>query len=526
MADISNQGVRKNILQEINGRENKERKEESVRRFRVYRKRQEDEIIKKLEAEFKDPSTVQEMRKITSINLTTRMINEVASIYKREPERTFVNASDREKEQLINLYDEGSVNNNLKKANRYFKLQDQCAVHIFPRDNKICVKALQPHQYDVVPDPADPERAQVYITSIFDKQNYEQLRARNTDLDNKLDRTRASNGLNEKIADRDDDIHNKTKYIWWSKEFNFMTDSNGTLIGPDGFPLDEITFDDLKNPIGMLPFIDIAGEKDDDFFVQTNNSFVDFNLDFGVLLSDTANINRLQGYSQAVVVSETKPQNFKVGPTQVLHLPLDPNSTSPAPTFQFATPSPDMNASLALLDLYLNLFQSSEGMDTSTVAGKQGARYTSGVDRLLAMIQKYEATEDDISMFDDVERDAYKILSSWSNVFQDVSANDPKALKEDLRLSKISDSVFVETQFSKPAAVKSDEEMEASVIRRMEAGLMSRAEAIAELRGLELEDAKVQLKLIDNEVVELAPEIKEEPASFTQPEIIEEPEEV
>jgi len=86
---IEDQGFRKNVIDEILGDENRRRKEDAKTRFEVYRDRQERFVLEKLREMF-DPTTVKEMRKITSINFTKRIVNEKASIYKDPPERLFL----------------------------------------------------------------------------------------------------------------------------------------------------------------------------------------------------------------------------------------------------------------------------------------------------------------------------------------------------------------------------------------------------------------------------------------------------
>ena len=139
--------------------------------------------------------------------------------------------------------------------------------------------------------------------------------------------------------------------------------------------------------------------KDFEYWVREVHNVVPFTIDLGVHISDTSDINRLQGYSQSVISSVDQPSVQNLGPHRSLWLQQDPNSDV-QPTFQFVSPSPDLNASIKLLETYINLFLTSNGIYPKTVSGTADApRFGSGLERLLAMIEKFEATKDDITLF-------------------------------------------------------------------------------------------------------------------------------
>ena len=132
---------------------------------------------------------------------------------------------------------------------------------------------------------------------------------------------------NQKIADSDDYQLGLMRFVWWTDEFNFITDGHGELVSDP---------EDIQNPLGYMPFIDVSEEKDFEYWVRCGCPIVDFDRDFGKMLSDTANISRLQGYAQAIVYAETIPEDMVVGPNHVLRIPLDPNSTKD-PRFEFVS---------------------------------------------------------------------------------------------------------------------------------------------------------------------------------------------
>lgn len=485
MLDLTNAEVRKTIVDEINQEENHSRKREHQKRFDVYRERQDQYILERLQREF-SPDTVSQMRKIFSINLTTRIIDELSSIYNQPPERMFGgDPSENELAQLESFYDSTDANAQLRNANRFYNLHDQCALMCVPDkyNGGFKIKAIPPQHYDVIPDPENPERAFAYVLNVWDYDLYKTTRNENTEP-TQLSRYRQNDRRNQKIADDNDRLAELERYVVWTNDLHFTMNGKGALVG-----------EMMPNPLGRLPFVDVATDKDFQFFVRRGTSVVDFALDFGLILSDTANTIRMQNYSQAIMLSEKQPQNLVIGPNHVLWLPLNPTEGA-QPKFEFASPNPDIAGTLEFAEMTLRLFLASRGIDPATISGKGETRsFSSGIERLLAMLDKFEATRSDFDLFKRVESELFEIMVGWSNIYQSVTG--PGEFPPGLRLATIRDDVFLDVDFSEPQAIQTKSELEESVIRLMEAGLMSRREAIVELRGVSPEKADEILMEVD-----------------------------
>jgi hypothetical protein len=514
MADILDPGVRKTIIEEILGEENQKRKEESLKRFEIYRERQRIFLERALLKEF-SKETVDEFRKVTSVNLAKRIVDELASIYSSEPIRTFQtktgDLSENENEQVDNLYKFSNMNVKLKRANRWFELFDQGAVQVLPMNGIVDARVLAPHQYDVIPMDNDPETGEVYIISIFDKHRLlsGSSGGRSFELSdppsfNSSYSNYYSDYRNQKIGDADD-FKKAMKFVWWSKDWNFITDGRGNMLNESGEPIVQPALSEMQNPIGKLPFVDIAREKDFEFWVRHGSSVTEFSIEFLVLLCDIFNIHKMQGYSQAIIFSEKVPANMRVGPNHILHIPLDPNKEV-QPRFEFASPSPDMSASLELAETFMRLFLTSRGIDPKTVSGKaETQRFSSGIERLLAMIEKFEASKDALDLFTNVESKVYELMKSWSNAFQGATksnGNTPPLVPE-LRVATLPEDSFVTVQFKGPEIVQTKSEKEDSVVKLMQEGLLSRTEAIQEIRGVEEKVAQEIVQKIDSEMIML-----------------------
>ena len=511
MQNILDIEYRKHILDEISGDENKARKNESLRRSEVYNGRLRRFVNEKLLLDF-SPATVSEMRTVTSINLTKRLIDNKSSVYKREPVRNFyreggAKLTDNESMQIEELYEYSCANNNLKKANRAFNLQRQCAIQLIPKSGKVVSRVLQPHHFDVIPKDDDPCEAFAYIISVYDKsllfnQTYINQNSSGGSSLNYLSQ-RESDGINQSIGDPDDK-KSHDRYIWWTADFNFITDGNGFIIDELGMPLKFDTVEDIqmiKNPIEKLPFIDVAADKDFEFWSRQGDNTVQFNIDFLVMMSDVSELMKRQGYSQAIFYSEKPPVNMLIGPNRVLHIPLDPNKET-QPRFEWSTPQPDLASAIKIIENFTNFFMTSEGLDPKLVSGSGDAqKFQSGIDRFLAMVQQAEAGQDDYALFKSVEYQYLELVKAWSNIMQGATIKagvDP--LIPELQQATLPEDLAVDVEFAGPDMIETKKDKEESVLRRLEQGLISRKRAIMEMDGADEATAEATLKEIDDEL--------------------------
>jgi hypothetical protein len=490
--DLLDKGVRAQVLSDINQEDNHNRKRDQQKRYDVYHGRQDVYILERLRKEFSQ-KTVDEMRKILSINLAKRIIDEKSSVYTREPERTFYTKSgadltDAQTEQLEALYRFNNVDTALALTNVAKNRHDQCALMCVPdKMGGFKVRAVSPIHYDVIPSNKDPEKAYAYIISVWDKDLRGTVRSGQGEP-TQLNQYKGNDRTNQSIADDDDARALHQRFVVWTAKEHFIMNGGGKIQG-------EI----MPNPIKMLPFIDVApAEKDFQFFVRRGSNTIDFSLDYGMLLSDNANVIRLQSYSQAVISSEKLPTNMTVGPNHILHLKLDPNRPELSPRFEFVTPNPDLAGTQSFMESMLNLHLTSEGQDPSILSTtNSGQKFNSGLDRLLSMISKFEATRDDFALFRKVEDQLVRIMGAWSNEYQNVVGDGE--LDSDLKIATLPDDVMVDVKFSEPEAIQTRAEQEDSIIKLIGEGLMSRLEAVMELRGVNEDEAKRILEDIDGE---------------------------
>lgn len=480
--DFTDAGIRRKIIEEIKGEENISRKREMQKRFDVYWDRQDRYVEEKLRTEFSD-KTVNEMRKILSINISKKVINTKASLYVDAPIRVFEDASDAEIEHLFNIYRTLKINTTNKRSNRYFKLQQQNEIMIIPDlDGLLTMRSIPMQQLDVIPDVNFPERAYAYILNVWDLDNRSSYEINGPGSTSQTESDYYDNDrLNQTIADDNDRSALQERYVVWTPEWHFTMDGNGN-------PITEFK----PNPISpMLPFVDVADEKDFQFYVRRGQNVTEFSIDFSLVISDLSNISRLQGYSQAVIVSEKLPQNLRIGPNHILHLKPNPKAPEMKPEFSFVSPSPDMAGSLSLLEAIINFFLSAEGEDTSTITAGQSRQFTSGIDRALAMLDRFQASSEDIDVYKDVEQKELDLIIAWNNVLQGTDLISKK-----IKGPILNEGIVVSIKYSPPGVFKSTVDVETSVKNRLEMGMISQAEALSELREVSLEEAELILEMI------------------------------
>jgi hypothetical protein len=489
--DLLSPGFRRALIEQINSDENKRRKAESLKRFEIYHDRGDRYVVEKLLNEF-EVTTVKEMRKCMSINLAKRVVDSEASVYGTEPERTFEGLNEVQTQLIMDIYDDGKFNHKLKLANRYYKLEDQCAIQVIPQDGEIKLRVLLPHHYDVVPDPMNPEKAYAYIVSTFNRGDYMQD---NSSVRSPIGEDLASQVIdrqNQDIADGDDYQGSMNMYEVWTKDLNFFMDQDGNILSTE-----------TLNELQELPFIDVACDKDFEFFIRHGNSTTDFSIDLNVLLSDIWNINRIQGYAQGIISSEQPPSGQVVGPNRYMWLQIDPNKPV-QPSFQFQNPNPDLASSLELLEMSIRLFLTSKGLDPKVLSGKgDGQNIQSGIQLLLSMIQKFEATKDDFDLFRWVEYEIAELVAKWVNVLQ-----GSQVLETEYQGVLLPEEIDVSVKFHEPQLIQTKQEKEDSLIKLMDKGLISKTKVLAELHGVSDDQAKKMMEEIDKENVLTAPKIQ------------------
>jgi hypothetical protein len=340
------------------------------------------------------------------------------------------------------------------------------------------------HHYDIVPDDNNPEVAQAVIINSFNKEFY----LDQTYLPSSTGYTPNNNphsyqGVNTVIADSKDYQSTLNRFVVWTKDINFEMTEQGDIVG-------EV----VEHNLGVLPFIDIYQSKDFEYFVRSGfgESLVDFSIQFNGALSDLAQIVKMQGWAQATLVAsaDTMPESVQVGPNYILKLIVDPNNPI-TPSFSYNSPSPDLTGAIQYLETLLATFLSSLGVDPKTISGKtDSTKFTSGIERLLAMVEKIDASKADYEVFKTAERQIFEVIKAWQKIAKVANVLDPKYMVD------IPDEVYCCVNYSTAKMVMSEKDDTDIVEQQMNLGLIGKVDAIRRLYNVSKEEAEERIKEI------------------------------
>lgn len=497
--DLLDASCRKRIIEEIHGDENLQRKLKSYKQNQMQNDNFYQYVYEYLCSKY-DQSTIDEMVIFADVNLQKRISKSEASIYKHAPDRQYDNLSDQQASVIDMIYDDAKANTKLRKSNEAFKFQSQSCMQVVPEDGRLVFKVLKPHHYDVIPDPINPEKAYCYILSAFDYSDYDRVN-KQEDREGFSGGDAYRDGANQKIADFDDsEKAKKTIYAVWSKDYNFFMNGKAEILSKETMePLEgEIEESEFISPLGefgIMPFIDIASDKEFEFWVRQGQSLYDATLRYNVILTTEQQVVEMQGRAQAFYKGDANhmPDNLRVGTTKVIHIPVDPNNPVDS-EFGFVSPSADLASIRDFRESYLAAFLSSRGIDTSTVSGSPSMqKASSGFQQLLQMIEKFEASQEDMDMYEKAEQEAYKIIVAWVKSLQGTDMLDRKY---QTALPDIDQTqVFIE--YNKPQSVTTEQEQLANIEKKMDMGIYSRIDALMELEKIDKDTAQKRVLEID-----------------------------
>lgn len=500
--NLQDQNHRVNLIGNINHENNKARKQWSFRQFEVAGGRIQQLVKESLQGQLQYES-VKEMPLVSSINVQKAVTDKKATIYKASPERVFTETSDDQKEVLERIYKDMKANMKLNKSNKNYVYQDQSIGMIVPKGGKLIMRIFAMHQIDAIVNAVDPETADGFIISAFDRTMYEQVDSDRKEKDTPTSVTGRSVQSNAN-QDSDLDVAEKyqfqkyiEKYIVWTKDYNFMMNGLGEVIDPDtGEASNEI---DIQSPLAgenIMPFFEVARDKDFEYFVRPSNALTDFTIQFNERLSDLAANQKFNGFAMGILKapSDLKPQDLVVGHSQLLHLPTD--NPDLEIDFQFTSPQSNISEISEANDKFLNYFVTSEGLGGDVVNSRGDSQSaTSGVDRFLQSMQKIEAHSDDYEVFRCAESDIYKIIKSWLNVLSGSDKLDKK-----YQLPTLSAESELEINYAKPMMMETEAEQITNIEKKIDLGLMSKKEAVMSLRNIkDADEAQAILDKIESE---------------------------
>lgn len=473
--EILDPAVRKKIIEEIEGPENKERKYKHFRRHMIMKDQTDYFVIDMLQKQL-DQATVKEMTfALSNISIYRKVIDKLARVYNAGVDRKVMKADGTEDvestKKIEELASELEVNTKQKTLNRYLKAHLNTCMYIKPCPNEdgswsIVLMPMAPHLYDVVEHYYDRTKPMVYVLSNYD---YKQVSYTNNDP-SKEGRSftdsvipRIGDQKDQVIADTPEDANYDSKeYIWWSDKYHFTTDCTG-----------EIKSESNENPIEVKPFVDYGINRDNQFWVTGGDDLVESHVRINAQISHINFIGQLQGYGQFYYSGKNPPKNMALGPNKGIVLIQEEGD--PVPNIGYASANPQLASLQAQVEMQVALMLTTNNLSTSgvatTLANNQSA--ASGISLIIDKSESMEDVQEQQQLFIDNEPEMWEIINKWLELY-----GSDATLDEDLQDLAIPDDQEVVTTFKQPQVIMTDKEKLEAIQLRKDLGLNSMSELI------------------------------------------------
>jgi hypothetical protein len=502
MINLLEQRERVKVIEDIKKPFNIDRKAKALYRSEIQNDNIKSHVIDELKKELYE-ETVKEMPVVSTINIQKRVVRKKACVYTENVTRTFEGLSEDQEEKVLMVYADGKADVELNKCNKKLIYEHQTILGVLPRNGKLMFKKYELHQLDAVPNMLNPEHADIYVMSVFDREDVEM-----TDAEKLNTATGSVPHANKFLGDKpaeDNEIASKEdykkrleKYIWWSDKYHFMTNGHGEILDLEtGEVLKQVKEADLVSPLaefGVSPFIDISREKDGAFWNYSGSSLSDFTVQFNAMLSDLRMTMKMEGYNVAILKapSDLQPATQVIGASMLLKLPTD--DPEKEIDFKFESPNSNISQISDAIDRLLNYFITTEDLDSSVINSSGTAvQYQSGWDRFLALTEKREANKEDYQLFKDAEENQiWHVVKAWLNVLSGTDTLDKKYHTGFLPLES-----EMEVNYEQSNALLTEKEKIENMQARKELMLESRTTMLMKLDNISREEAEEQIKVID-----------------------------
>lgn len=507
--EILNIEVRQKIIAEILAGENQQRKANCYKRYLCFKDQTSDFVEEQLRKQF-DEDTINEMRYcISNISIVRKVIDKLARVYSNGVTRS-IDGDEKSTENLNELSKLLNFNTEIKKANKFLKLQKNLAMYVKPcleigldgsEKYTVKVEPMNPYLYDVVEDFYDRTKPLCYVLSDFQYSPHlyvlgDSAFAGRSGSATIKESPLMGNNKDEMIADTPSDAK-LGKYIWWSGSYHFTTDEKGN-----------ITSQQVENPINMLPIINFALEQDGQFWAIGGDDLIDGAISANSMLSNIKHVSVTQGYGQFFMFGKKLPRNLKVGPTKAILMEYEDGD--PKPELGFATANPQIDSMKALVESDVALLLTTNNLSTSAVSASLGSNSdpASGIAMMLDKSESREDVQDQQQIFIDKEPKIWSVINAWLLAYGDNLCEELKGLSLPLDLEE-----NFSIKFNDATVIQSEAEKIANLKARKELGLNTMIELIMmDNPDLSPQEAEERLSKLEEqkEVIEENPEQDEE----------------
>lgn len=474
-SEILDPAKRKLIIEEIEGRENLNRKYQAYKRYQCYKDKTSHYVVDLLLRQF-DQDTVEEMRyALSNISIVKKVIDKLARVYSNGVVRE-ISGDEEATKKLKTLEKRLDVNTAVKKANRFLKLEKNVDLFVKPcpvYDVKGGVKwtakleAYLPYLYDVVEDYYDRTKAICVILSDYQppSTSLANMDGKRSPIAPAVDMSAVTNGKDDTIADSAADQSqsdcNKKTYIFWSKNYHFTCDSSGNII-------QDIENEKNLNPLKVFNHINFSIDQDGAFWAEGGDDLIDGAILINALITHTMHVGTVQGYGQFYMTGENLPRSIKVGPTKAIIAEYKKDEQA-KPEMGFLNANPQLDSLRGLIEMYIALYLTTNNLSTSGVSTQLsgGQALPSGIALILDKAESLEDIQDQRQVFIDKEPDMWEAINQILSVYGDQHLVEelkglelPKDFKNNLTI-----------KFHDPSPIMSEAEKLGNMKLRQELGI-------------------------------------------------------
>lgn len=446
---ILDEGFRKQVIQEIEGSENRQRKERQAACWEILRDQIPGHVMARLKTQGFNDDTLKVMEgRVTNVNLLKKIVSKKARSYSKGVNRSV--SDDKDATADIELVAKSlGLTGAMKRADKYRHAARNCLLYIYPQlcedpDGSgkdvlmLTAKVYFPHLYDAIPDAMDREQMRCLVLSPFSESsslvgNVQSIGSGDgRNLMNVGNPVWQRDMVDQTIANhpRDDGAMNasgkkKKEYVFWTRTLHLTCDENGAIVEGEGkSPTDR------KNPIQRIPAVNICMDQDGEFWSLGGDDLVNATVLVNLKLTDMESILHYQGWGQLVVEGQdlTK-KTFKVGPQHALMMESAADATHPTKA-SILSHDPHTDDHLKSVEVHVALTLTTNNLSVKSVSTNLNASsLSSGIAKLVDEAENMDDITEDQEYYGTKERQIFRIAESWLEALRD-TANLWKRLKE------------------------------------------------------------------------------------------------
>lgn len=477
----------KQIIDEINESAETTRRAKHKRRHDIYKDDGKKFVIEQIQREF-GQDALAEMR-VCSLNILKKIVNKRSAVYKTPPVRK---AESPASQALVDYYvDELDLNTAMQKANRYFNLFSNCALYCVPHEGELKLYIVPPYLYSVVPNGMNPTEADVWVFNSFTEGS---ALTPNYDVPSATGAAGWQREPGQKLAGDKVDSQEKTdgmrrNYIFWTPMQHFTSDESGSRLMLEGVPPEQ----QFANPIEICPVVNLAKERDAEFWASQGQDLVDDSINFSMGWSDSLTISKHQAFGILTIISDEEPKKLTVGVNRAVWLKSKPEG--PQPSIQYVQSNSQIAESMGMLGNYLGLILSTNDMNPGAISGNDKPQNAvSGFSLLIQMSDALEAIESDKPYLKAAESELWEVIAKWHNWLFDTNNLEDEAKA----FGKFPETFDVEVTYRDIKPIESEQERITAVKSLMDMGLLTKMDALKKLNP-DLTDEQAVQKLTEVE---------------------------